>query len=44
MPATEHGHLHCQVCGSAWEIEAPEAAGLAEALAASRGFVVDPRT
>lgn len=41
LPSSEHGHLHCERCGSAWEIGADEAAVLVAALRASRGFEVD---
>ena len=40
-PAREHGHLHCSVCGTAWEISADEAAGLVEDLERTRDFKVD---
>lgn len=38
LPAEEHGHLYCDRCGSRWEIDADEAAALADALRARRGF------
>lgn len=41
LPAAEHGHLHCERCGGAWEIRADEAAALVASLSASRGFNVD---
>ncbi len=41
LPQAEHGHLHCDRCGSTWEIEADEAARLVASLAADRGFRVD---
>jgi Fur family ferric uptake transcriptional regulator len=41
LPTTDHGHLHCERCGGAWEIGADEAAALVGALHASRGFAVD---
>lgn len=41
LPATEHGHLHCSICGRAWEIEEPEAEPLVRAMRAQRGFQVD---
>ena len=41
MPQTEHGHLHCAVCGRTWDLEAPEATALVDSLARSRGFTVD---
>jgi Fur family ferric uptake transcriptional regulator len=41
LPAVEHGHLYCSVCGSTWAIEAAEAASLVSSLEASRGLEVD---
>lgn len=41
LPATEHGHLHCEACGQAWEISSDEAATLVASLRASRDFAVD---
>ena len=41
LPAAIHGHLHCISCGTTWEIEADEAAGLVESLERRRGFAVD---
>ena len=41
LPATDHGHLHCEQCGGSWEIGADEAAVLVASLRASRGFDVD---
>jgi Fur family transcriptional regulator, ferric uptake regulator len=41
LPTTNHGHLHCSSCGSAWELEAAEAVGLVRALRRGRGFEVD---
>lgn len=41
LPGTEHGHLHCSDCGASWEVEAPEASGLVDALRQSRQFQVD---
>ena len=41
LPEREHGHLHCSSCGSMWELDAAEAAGLLAALRADRGFEVD---
>ena len=42
LPEEEHGHLHCEGCGAAWEIGAGEAAELvACASRRSRGFEVD---
>lgn len=40
-PADEHGHLHCDMCGSSWEIGADEAAATIEAFRRARGFEVD---
>jgi Fur family ferric uptake transcriptional regulator len=41
LPAAVHGHLHCTDCGTTWEIEAEEAAGLVSTLALRRDFAVD---
>jgi Fur family ferric uptake transcriptional regulator len=41
LPASEHGHLYCEGCGSTSELTEPEAAGFIAALAASRDFAVD---
>ena len=41
LPTTNHGHLHCASCGSAWELEAAEAVALVRALRRGRGFEVD---
>lgn len=41
QPAREHGHLHCSVCGQAWEIEADDVSGLVRDFQRSRGFSVD---
>jgi Fur family ferric uptake transcriptional regulator len=41
LPDQVHGHLHCEVCGGAWEIGAGEAAELVASLRRSRGFQVD---
>jgi Fur family ferric uptake transcriptional regulator len=41
LPAAVHGHLHCNGCGTTWEIPADEAATLVASLADRRGFVVD---
>ena len=41
LPDVEHGHLHCSRCGSSWEIEADEVAGLIADLGRRRGFSVD---
>jgi Fur family ferric uptake transcriptional regulator len=41
LPAAVHGHLHCIVCGTTWEIEADEAASLVSSLELRRDFAVD---
>jgi Fur family ferric uptake transcriptional regulator len=41
LPEAVHGHLHCNACGTTWEIPADEAAGLVQALERQRGFAVD---
>jgi Fur family ferric uptake transcriptional regulator len=41
LPAAVHGHLHCNDCGTTWEIPADEAAVLVGGLERRRGFVVD---
>jgi Fur family transcriptional regulator, ferric uptake regulator len=41
LPAAIHGHLHCTVCGTTWEIPTGEAATVVESLRLSRRFVVD---
>jgi Fur family ferric uptake transcriptional regulator len=41
LPDADHGHLYCSSCGSAWEIDAAEAASLVRALRRSRQFEVD---
>jgi len=40
-PSDEHGHLHCESCGSSWEIGSGEAAATIEAFRRGRGFEVD---
>jgi Fur family ferric uptake transcriptional regulator len=40
-PGDEHGHLHCEACGSSWEIGSDEAAATIEAFRSARGFEVD---
>lgn len=40
-PAAEHGHLHCSVCGKAWEISAEDVTGLVDEFERRRGFAVD---
>ena len=41
LPAEEHGHLHCSVCGTTWEVDADEAAALVRSVRKRRGFAVD---
>ena len=41
LPAGEHGHLHCTVCGATWEIDRGSAAAVSEALHAADGFEID---
>ncbi len=41
LPDRDHGHLHCEICGQTWELEATEAKGLVGALRRARGFRVD---
>ena len=41
LPTVIHGHLHCIDCGTTWEIEEAEAAGLVSSLERRRGFAVD---
>jgi len=41
LPATEHGHLHCDTCGRSWELEADEVRSLADSLEHGRGFTID---
>lgn len=41
LPAGEHGHLHCTVCGATWEIDRGSAAAVSEALRAADGFEID---
>jgi Fur family ferric uptake transcriptional regulator len=40
-PGDEHGHLHCEDCGTSWEIDSYEAAAMIEAFRRARGFEVD---
>jgi len=40
-PAREHGHMHCSVCGQAWEIAADDVKGLLRDFERERGFKVD---
>ena len=41
LPAAVHGHLHCNNCGTTWEIDAEEARALVSALERGRSFAVD---
>ena len=41
LPAAVHGHLHCNNCGTTWEIDAGEARALVSALERGRSFAVD---
>jgi len=41
LPAAVHGHLHCNGCGTTWEIGADEAHSLVDALEQRRAFAVD---
>ena len=41
LPESEHAHLLCDRCGTSWEVPPGELHGLADELAAARGFVVD---
>ncbi len=41
LPAAVHGHLHCNNCGTTWEIDAEEAGALVSALERGRSFAVD---
>ena len=40
-PAESHGHLHCAGCGSSWEIDAIDAAGIVTSVRERYGFEVD---
>lgn len=40
-PAAEHGHLHCEMCGSSWEIDREEAEVTVRSFRRRRGFDVD---
>lgn len=40
-PTADHGHLHCQACGTSWEIAPDEAATTVESFRTRRGFEVD---
>ena len=41
LPEREHGHIYCDTCGSVWELEQDEAAGIVNKLRRERGFAVD---
>ncbi len=41
LPEGEHGHLHCEGCGRAWEIDAGEGQAILRSFAEQRGFAVD---
>ncbi len=41
QPVATHGHLHCDSCGTTWEIMADEAAAVVDSMQRSRGFAVD---
>ncbi len=41
LPENEHGHLFCRKCDASFDIEAPEASALIQALRESRGFQAD---
>jgi Fur family ferric uptake transcriptional regulator len=41
LPAREHGHMHCTVCGRAWEIEAADVSELVADFERTRGFHID---
>jgi Fur family transcriptional regulator, ferric uptake regulator len=41
LPSAIHGHLHCNGCGTTWEIDADEARSLVDALERRRAFAVD---
>ncbi|HET6744427.1 MAG TPA: Fur family transcriptional regulator [Candidatus Limnocylindria bacterium] len=40
-PTAEHGHLHCEVCGSSWEIGPEDAAATIGSFRKRRGFTVN---
>lgn len=40
-PAETHGHLHCNSCGSSWEIDAADAAATARSFRRRHDFVID---
>jgi Fur family transcriptional regulator, ferric uptake regulator len=41
LPAAEHGHLHCESCGGAWEIDAEEGHEIVQSIERRRGFAVN---
>jgi Fur family transcriptional regulator, ferric uptake regulator len=41
LPYAVHGHLHCDRCGTTWEIPMEEAAAIVRSVERRRGFVVD---
>lgn len=41
QPVAAHGHLHCDSCGTTWEVLAEEAATVVDSMQRSRGFAVD---
>lgn len=41
LPASEHGHLHCNACRATWELGREEADAVASALRAAGGFEID---
>ena len=41
LPAGKHGHLHCSVCGSTWEIDERRGEAVAAALRSGDGFELD---
>lgn len=40
-PASEHGHLYCEVCGSSWEIDEADAEPTISSFDERHGFAVD---
>ena len=40
-PVTKHGHLHCQCCGSSWEISEAAAGATIQSFRRGSGFQVD---
>jgi Fur family ferric uptake transcriptional regulator len=41
LPEQVHGHLHCEGCGTTWEIRPETGSVIVDALAADLGFAVD---